>query len=671
MQQTTPGQGTIYVRGLSGRAVLHAVDGVRLNMAFFRSGNNDYLGLIDPYSLTSVFVVPGATSVEFGSDGLGGAVLMHTGLPRYGEGSTGYEAFQSLTSNPLSTAARVAFSHEAAQWGVRLGFTYYQAGAIEPGDGLLSPEPATYAGLERDGGGAHGPVLHERQLGTEFEAYAGDVAARARLTETADIILRGQALVRPELVRYDQITPRFKRDVPQRAEAGLRPMSRAMVSLGLVDRPWLGWYDSAEVLVAWQRIHEHRFQRNLNEVCMLPERDDGTCRGSFRLEPATRRAEEDNASNAFSVRAEARKMSPSGVFSALWGAEARHDIVSSSAESLDLPTRERSPGSTRYPSGSSLSEAGLFGHLRVQLVPSLHLFTGVRGSAFHLDIRERTGEVPSPAMTETLFDVVGSAGLHWEFARGVAWAANAARGVRAPNIEDFGGLGQRAGGRFQIPNPSLGPEHAYTLDAGLKLTGDTRLQGFVFYSEYRDAITLAPVLVNGEAVDPNGDRYYHSANASSVRLYGFESVADVALGASVRLRGRALLMQGVQYNHADPEVPEQTPADRVPPLQAELGLAYLPVPGVEVQAIAAGRAAQRRLNDPVNIDDNRIPVGGTPGYVTYHLKGRLVHDIYTLRLSIDNISDELVLEHGSGFYRAGLSVMASLEVNVEPSGSGD
>jgi len=341
--------------------------------------------------------------------------------------------------------------------------------------------------------------------------------------------------------------------------------------------------------------------------------------------------------------------------------------VSSSAEALDLTTLERSSEPARYPSGSSLSEAGIFAHVRAQLLPSLHLFTGLRGSAFHLDIRERTGEVPSPAMSETLFDFVGSTGVHWEFSSGVAWAANAARGVRAPNIEDFAGLGQRAGGRFQIPNPSLGPEHTYTLDTGIKVERrSTHLQGFLFYSQHRDAITLAPVLVNGEAVDASGDRFYHSANASSVQLYGFESAVDTALVPQVRLRGRGLVMQGVQHNPPSTELPERTPADRVPPFQGELGLSYSPIAGLELEALASGRLAQRRLNDPVNLDDNRIPSGGTPGYVTYHLRGRLVRDIFTLRLALDNITDELVLEHGSGFYRAGFGAMASLEVIAEP-----
>lgn len=669
VQQTTPGQGTIYVRGLSGRAVTHAVDGVRLNTAFFRSGNNDYLGLVDPFALTSVLVVPGATSVEYGSDALGGAVLMTTGLPRYAEESpeTGYEAYQSFTTNPLSTASRMSLVHEAHGWAVKAGATYYQAGPIRPGQGLASPEPGTFVGLRREPGESYQPVLGEPQLGTEFEAYASDVVARARLATTTDLILRGQAFVRPELVRYDQITPRFKREVPQRAEAGLRPLSRQMLSVTLAARPWAGWYDTAEVQLAWQRIHEHRFQRNLEELCSVPGPEDADCEGSLRLEPAARRATEDNASNAFSLRAEARKVSPGGHVSFLWGAEARHDLVDSSAETLDLDTLVRSSAPTRYPAGSSLSEAGVFAHARALLLPRLHLFTGVRGSAFHLDIRERAGAMPSPPMSSTLFDVVGSIGTHWEFARGVAWAVNAARGVRSPNIEDFAGLGQRAGGRFQVPNPALGPEHAYTLDTGLKvLRGSTRLQTFIFYAQYRDAITLAPTSVGGELFDGEGNRFYRSVNASSVDLYGFESALETALAPRIRLRGRALLMQGVQHNASSTELPERSPADRVPPGQAELGLSYSPSRDLELEGFVSGRAPQRRLNDPVNLDDNRIPVGGTPGYLTYHLRGTLVRDFATMRLAFDNITDELVLEHGSGFYRAGFSVTGSIELSLKP-----
>ena len=44
-QQTTPGQGIPIIRGLKGSQVLHMVDGMRLNNAFFRNAPNQYLGL--------------------------------------------------------------------------------------------------------------------------------------------------------------------------------------------------------------------------------------------------------------------------------------------------------------------------------------------------------------------------------------------------------------------------------------------------------------------------------------------------------------------------------------------------------------------------------------------------------------------------------------------------
>jgi outer membrane receptor protein involved in Fe transport len=547
---------------------------------------------------------------------------------------------------------------------MQAGFTYYQAGPVRPGGDVASPDPTTYVGLERAPSEVYRPVPTRAQLGTEFEAYAADVALRTRLGAGTDLVLRGQSFVRPELVRYDQITPRFKRELPQRGEAGLRPLSRAMLSAELSHRQLTGWYDTASVLVAWQRIFERRFQRNLEESCSIPGAGDGECEGTLRLEAAGGRASEDNASNAFSLRAEARKANPTKSWSLIWGVDARHDIVQSSAESLDLATLVRAAESPRYPE-SSLSEAGLFAHSRLRAAPRFHLFSGVRAAAFHVDVRERNGEAPSPAVRDTLIDFAGSIGTHWEFADGVAWAANAARGVRSPNVEDFAGLGQRAGGRFQVPNPDLSAEHSYTLDTGLKLwRARDLLQSFIFYSRYEDAITLAPTLVDGQEQTEEGDRFYQSANAASVELYGFEGVLDLGLTPELRVRMRTLVMQGIQRNGPETDLPSVTPADRVPPAQAEVSLTYSPIPTLELEALAAGRAPQRRLNDPVNLDDNRIPEGGTPGYVTYHARAKVTAGALTLRLALDNITDERVLEHGSGFYRAGLAATASVSVNL-------
>jgi hypothetical protein len=79
-------------------------------------------------------------------------------------------------------------------------------------------------------------------------------------------------------------------------------------------------------------------------------------------------------------------------------------------------------------------------------------------------------------------------------------------------------------------------------------------------------------------------------------------------------------MRGTQTNPAETGLPDETPADRVPPVQGELGLRLSLADNLEVEGFVVARTAQRRLNDPINIDDNRIPEGGTPGYATFHAR---------------------------------------------------
>ena len=49
VQQTTPGQSTVIVRGLKGSQVLYLVDGMRLNTALFRDAPTQYFALVDPF----------------------------------------------------------------------------------------------------------------------------------------------------------------------------------------------------------------------------------------------------------------------------------------------------------------------------------------------------------------------------------------------------------------------------------------------------------------------------------------------------------------------------------------------------------------------------------------------------------------------------------------------
>ena len=77
-QQTTPGQGIPIIRGLKGSQILHLVDGMRINNAFFRDAPNQYLGLVDAFAIDRIEVVRGASGSAYGADAMGGVVNILT-----------------------------------------------------------------------------------------------------------------------------------------------------------------------------------------------------------------------------------------------------------------------------------------------------------------------------------------------------------------------------------------------------------------------------------------------------------------------------------------------------------------------------------------------------------------------------------------------------------------
>jgi len=72
MQKTNHGGGSPFLRGLTGYQTLILIDGIRFNNSTFRSGPNQYLNTIDPYTLERIEILRGQGSVQYGSDAIGG-----------------------------------------------------------------------------------------------------------------------------------------------------------------------------------------------------------------------------------------------------------------------------------------------------------------------------------------------------------------------------------------------------------------------------------------------------------------------------------------------------------------------------------------------------------------------------------------------------------------------
>lgn len=667
VQQTSPSQATIYVRGVSGRELAHQVDGVRLNSTIFRAGNNPFIGLVDVYSLERVDVRPGAHSVEYGGDAIGGAVLMWTAVPGLAVPHPRLSArlLQTFSSNPLGGASRADVTYSTRNWAFRLGGTRVESGAIAPGEGELSPLPASYIGARREPDAPFRPELSEDQVGTEFQQLAADATLRVRLPARLSLIARGQNSEVPSLLRYDQITPRFKSDMPDRAESSLTPLRRSMISLELAGPSAPQRPAPSSLILSWQRLSEKAHFRNLTELCRDPSAT-GICPTTSILLRDPERSIERNRTDALGLSGRTT-FRPLENLAIATGASMHHEIVSSKTVTELEGQSGRSPASPRFPNGSSATEAGVYAIPSLDLAKSITLSVSGRASLFHVAIAAREGESSAPESSVTLADWSSQASVEWRSAPGLTIGASWGRALRPPNVQDLATQGTRARGRYQVPNDALTAEHAQSADFGFTFARPNAfLHATVFYQHNEDAIVLAPTTVNGETMTADGDAYYTSTNASSVETYGVEANGRLRLHALFSPFARWLAMKGQQTNPASTGLPRSTPADRIPPIQGELGFRAQLTETLGVELMTAFRLKQDRLNDPTNLDDNRIPEGGTPGYAAYYARfdweaARFLR----ARLNFDNITDELILEHGSGFYRPGFAVTALVELRLD------
>ncbi|MGB5623647.1 MAG: TonB-dependent receptor plug domain-containing protein, partial [Gammaproteobacteria bacterium] len=140
-QQTTPGQGTPVVRGLKGSQVLHLVDGMRLNNAFFRSAPNQYLALVDPYATERLEVVRGASPSLYGSDAMGGVVQVLTPEPGLSGSRWGIRSQAHGMADTADRARILRLQTETGRDGFGMigGVTWQDYGDRRTGDGRVRP----------------------------------------------------------------------------------------------------------------------------------------------------------------------------------------------------------------------------------------------------------------------------------------------------------------------------------------------------------------------------------------------------------------------------------------------------------------------------------------------------------------------------------------------------
>jgi outer membrane receptor protein involved in Fe transport len=599
-QQTTPGQSIPIIRGLKGSQVLHLVDGMRLNNAFFRDAPNQYLGLVDAYAVERTEVIRGSAPSLYGADAMGGVVQVLTREPeletkQWSAGGRLYGAYNSADSSLLGRAEASAGQAGSVLSG---GLTWQDHGDRRTGGDVLRP--------------------------SGYRSEAADLKWRRELGARAELMLSAQYLEQPSTPRVDELLPGFGQDSPSSAVYEFMPNRREFLHARYRLDGDTAWFSRFEAHLARQVITDDRLTQDYGDTSLTREFNDSALDGlTFQFNTPWGR---DGGAGRELV----------------WGFEYYADEVTSSRFRQPFAAGPQLEVEARFPSGSTMDSAAAYAsnHWGWE---RLTLDAGLRYSRFEIFLPANT-ELEATRLEPD--DLTGDVHLGYELTPGMHLVANLGRGFRPPNVFDLGTLGSRPSNRFNVPNRDLQPETVWSYDLGLKLSSSRwQAEVFAWYADYRDKISSR---LTGE-VTPEGRQVVRSDNLNGAGLYGVESGLRFLATEQLELYAVANYTRGEESEPAG----ATTPADRIPPVNGRLGLVWDANARLRLEPYLDFAGRQDRLS-PRDLEDPRIDPLGTPGWGTLNLllswqAAAQVH----CGLQLQNLGDKSYREHGSGVDAAG------------------
>ena len=682
-QQTTSGQGSPLLRGLTGYQAFLSIDGVRLNNSTFRSGPNQYLATMSPDSLDRIEVLRGPGSMLYGSGAMGGVISMFTkdlildsASDKWRLQSRAFGRFASGTSERLG---RLEVMGGKKQIGFSVGASARWLGDVNPGSGydlhyknrkfeFVTDEPEGVQVYDKPPNEVPERWLIDSEGPLDWNAYDADAKFAYQLSDASTVNVAYQLWRQPQTPRYDKIAPR------EYDEFFFEPQNRDLFYATYSSEPA---YTAIDQLRLTASIHRQKEGRNELK------------RG------ATERRQRFDTVSTLGLSAQATSSSlPSQRVVA--GGEFYFDTISSQTIKTDINTGAEAVDETkgRFIDGSRFWDANLYLQDEVALHERLELTLGGRYTLYNTraDLSVRSDQFGN--FNESGSALTGSAGIVASINDQLNVVGNFATSFRAPSLNDTTAVEVTNEG-IDSPSPDLESETGWTVEGGLKarypqFAGSLTL----FHGRIKDLVTrvLAEDAYAGETLpdliqelqrnNPGIDVFVFD-NVDEVQIQGIELTGTVPIQDSWSVYGNAMFTRGkvlvINGGAPDPQKPWEERIRREPPLNGMLGLRWHP-PAERFWGgfFVRGATEQRRLNRS-DIRDPRIPgttretsevefdtagnaIGeGSPGWFTLNLRGGMQVTEYShLTLALENLLNKRYREHGSGINAPGFNVIVSL-----------
>lgn len=656
VQKSQQGGSSPVIRGFEASRVLLVVDGIRLNNAIYRAGHLQNLITVDPNSLERVEVMYGPASTLYGSDALGGVVLLRTKQPRLSPGrkllATGSGFVRYSTANNEKTAhADLSLGGQKFAWLQAYNFSDF-------GDTRMgSRYPARYPNFGRRSyyvariNGVDSVVKNPDDRVQRFSGYRQwDVTQKLLYRQNSRLshALNFQHSNSGNVPRYDRLQD-VRNGTLRYAEWYYGPQTRYLAAYELrADNA--GFFGELQANVNYQHIRESRHQRDY--------------RRNDRLDNRLERL------NVWGFVVDGRKRW--GNQELTLGFDGQLNDVNSRAFRRNVQTGADSPLDSRYPNGGNrMNYFGIFAQ---------HILKSANGKFVLNDgIRLQTVSLRSTLADNSFFQfpfteieqrnvaVTGNLGAVYLPSEKIRINANLASGFRAPNVDDVARIfeSNTASRQLIVPNPDIGPEYTYNADLGVAHTVKfIRFEATGFLTFFRNAISLAPFAFNGkDSLLYNGTtvRVFANQNVNTARVYGFNASVTADLPGHLRFYSTLSYTRGRLQPQGKPEVP----LDHVPPVYGKTSLAFSHrAAQAEFYALYNGWKRIADYNPSGEDNAQYATPDGTPSWMTLNLKTTLtIQKWLSLQLGVENILDRNYRYFASGFSAPGRNFIVALRSN--------